>query len=125
MSATPRHPVNIIATSSSSRSSLKTWLTPALPATVSPAMASRPTSTAEAPSASALRTSVPRRTPPSISTGTAPSLAFTMAGSKVIVAGPAGAGLDGLAGVVRVHNALEDHRQGRILAKPLHIGPPG
>ena len=52
-----------------------------------PTSAGRPTSTASAPSASAVSTSPPRRTPPSISTGTRPATASATSARASIVAG--------------------------------------
>src|SRR5690606_16151163 len=66
-----RTPHNAIAIANSRCSRSSTPRTPAAPAVVRPHNTGRPTSTASAPSAIALSTSVPRRTPPSISTGTA------------------------------------------------------
>ena len=57
---------------------------PSSPAAARPQHAGRPTSTAVAPRASALKISVPRRNPPSTSTGTRPSTASTISGSTVI-----------------------------------------
>src|SRR6185436_6433065 len=80
-------PHNAIAAWNSLRRIPITFFTPSAPSTESPHRQGRPISTARAPSASALTTSVPRRTPPSISTGMRPATASTTPGSAVIVAG--------------------------------------
>ncbi|OMH79259.1 hypothetical protein AX774_g7333 [Zancudomyces culisetae] len=60
--------------------------TPSSPLYARPHSTGRPTNTAFAPSASALNTSVPLRTPPSISTGIFPSTASTTSATASIVA---------------------------------------
>ncbi|CAA6669904.1 unnamed protein product [Spirodela intermedia] len=74
-----QHPLSAIVSSSSSHSICSTFLTPASPPlprrTGLASLSASPTT--EAPSASALKTSVPRRTPPSRNTGTWPCAAFT------------------------------------------------
>ena len=59
------HPSRHSASVSSSRRSSRTWRTPSSPAAARPKIGARPASTARAPSARALATSVPRRMPPS------------------------------------------------------------
>src|SRR6218665_1479816 len=71
-SASVAQPVRAIAISSSSRNRRSTWATPAAPALARPYSAGRPISTALAPSAMALSTSVPRRMPPSTSSARGP-----------------------------------------------------
>ncbi|CAA7406880.1 unnamed protein product [Spirodela intermedia] len=86
-----QHPLSAIVSSSSSHSICSTFLTPASPSAAKENRTGLPicipnnrrwgddqlTNTPEAPSASALKTSVPRRTPPSRNTGTWPCAAFT------------------------------------------------
>jgi len=62
-------------------------LDPGLPPKARPHADGRPTSTAAAPSASAITTSAPSRIPPSTSTGTRPAAASTTPGSASRVAG--------------------------------------
>ena len=64
-----------------------TFVTPASPSEPNPKTYGRPTSTALAPNASALSTSVPRRIPPSTKTGTRPATLSATCGSASMVAG--------------------------------------
>ncbi|CAA6671766.1 unnamed protein product [Spirodela intermedia] len=68
-----QHPLSAMVSSNSSRSIWSTFLTPASPAAARENTTGLPIS----PRASALKTSVPRRTPPSRNTGTLPCAAFT------------------------------------------------
>ena len=63
--------------------------TPSSPPPTRPHIAGRPTSTARAPSASEMSTSVPRRIPPSTSTSISPPTAATTSGSASSEAGAA------------------------------------
>ena len=65
----------------------RTWRTPSSPAAARPHRNARPISTALAPSASALTTSLPRRTPPSSTTSIWSPTASTTAGSIRMEAG--------------------------------------
>src|SRR5438034_5212849 len=73
--------------STSSRKSRRTWTTPSSPSAASAYATGRPTSTACAPSATARRTSTPRRTPLSSRISARPSTASTTGGSASIEAG--------------------------------------
>ena len=88
--------------------------------------------------ASALMTSVPRRIPPSTSTGTRPATLATTSGRASIVAGtvsrlrsrrgwkrwmPGDPFVDGPSGVVGVQNALEQHRQPGERTQPGDVLP--
>ena len=81
-----------IALTNPSRRNPSTASTPAWPSTARPHAVGRPTRTAAAPSAIAIKTSTPSRTPPSISTGTRPSTASTTSGSASSEAGRGRAG---------------------------------
>ena len=95
----------------------------------------RPTITARAPSASALSTSVPRRTPPSTITSSRSPTASTIAGSAsaadqhrvelaATVVGdddPAGPVLGGQRGVLRRQQSLDDHRQRPVGGEALDV----
>jgi hypothetical protein len=70
MSPTVGVPHSCMQVRSSSVSSASTFSTPSCPAAASPHTSGRPTSTAVAPSASAVKASRPRRTPPSTNTWT-------------------------------------------------------
>jgi len=80
-------PSSIIAISNSLRRICTTRVTPAAPATPKPHKYGRPICTACAPNASAFTTSVPRRMPPSTSTGTRPPTFSTTSGKASMVAG--------------------------------------
>src|SRR6218665_136359 len=90
-SASVAEPVRAIAISSSSRNRRSTWATPAAPPLARPYSAGRPISTALAPSAMALSTSVPRRMPPSTSSARGPvalwATAWAARGSSLAVPG--------------------------------------
>ncbi|GMP71837.1 hypothetical protein CsSME_00030095 [Camellia sinensis var. sinensis] len=73
ISLSERQPLNAIVSSNSSRSIWSTFLTPASPSAAN----ENTTDTPDAPRANALKTSVPRRTPPSTKTGTRPCTALT------------------------------------------------
>ena len=79
-SPTRAAPINPMTRSISRRKLSSTCATPASPATARPQSCGRAIRHALAPSASALTTSAPRRTPPSSSTGIFASTAATTAG---------------------------------------------
>uniref|UniRef100_A0A0A9DNW2 Uncharacterized protein n=1 Tax=Arundo donax TaxID=35708 RepID=A0A0A9DNW2_ARUDO len=76
-----------MVSSNSSRIIRSTLLTPASPAAASENTTGLPMKTPAAPRASALKTSVPRRTPPSRNTGIWPRAALTTSSSALMVAG--------------------------------------
>src|SRR2546425_4695046 len=80
-------PERAMASFSSSRMDSSIRRTPFSPPTASAQRYGRPTSTALAPRARALRTSLPRRTPPSISTSILPLTASTTSGRASSVPG--------------------------------------
>ena len=75
-----------MASRSSSLRSVSASRAPRCPSCASPQSMGRPTKTIWAPSASALSTSVPRRTPPSMKTGSRPASALTTGCSASTVA---------------------------------------
>mmetsp|Transcript_6801 Transcript_6801/g.18267 ORF Transcript_6801/g.18267 Transcript_6801/m.18267 type:complete len:231 (-) Transcript_6801:493-1185(-) len=74
------HPASAIPSSNSLFSKPITLSTPSCPASAKPYSTGRPSNTQSAPRARALSTSVPRRMPPSMKTGTRLLTAFTIAG---------------------------------------------
>jgi hypothetical protein len=89
MSAMRAQPANAIVISNSSRNSLITRATPSAPSAASPQIAGRPIMTPDAPSASAMNTSFPLRTPPSTSIGTRPSIRRALRSSARMLVGAA------------------------------------
>ncbi|EMS55514.1 hypothetical protein CFC21_068048 [Triticum aestivum] len=100
MSLSLVHPPSAMVSSNSSRIMRSTFRTPASPSAASANTTGRPickqeftgvdrwlTKTPEAPRASALKTSVPRRTPPSRYTGMRPWAAVTTSSRALMVAG--------------------------------------
>ena len=76
-------PVRCSAIASSSRRSSSTVRAPSSPPAARPQIGIRPASTARAPSASAIATSVPRRMPPSRSTSSRSPTASTIGGQRL------------------------------------------
>src|SRR5579885_3641027 len=87
MAAMVAQPVAAMAMASSAWSTSRTRRTPSGPKAPSPHSGGLPTSTARAPRARALKTSLPRRKPPSMSTGMRPPTACTISGSASRVDG--------------------------------------
>src|SRR5437660_1890150 len=129
-------PVSAIAISNSRRRMLTTLVTPSCPAAANPYKYGRPISTARAPRASALSTSVPRRIPPSTNAGTRPATFSTTGGSASAVAGrveiaatvighdnPRHSRLDRAVCILRIEHTFYQQRNFCKRAQPLHILP--